>query len=67
MKFTYNILPRPASLGGGWRLYLLEDNVEMGGGVFPPAEGIEGTKEALKAAFEDAEAEAQAWLNSSKT
>lgn len=35
MQFNYEILPRPVELGGGWRLRLLEDDVEMGGGVFP--------------------------------
>jgi hypothetical protein len=34
---TYQIEPRPAELGGGWNLKLLENGQEMGGGVFPPA------------------------------
>ncbi len=34
MKRTYEIHPRPANLGGGWKLTLLEDGVEAGGGVF---------------------------------
>ncbi|MFM0515394.1 hypothetical protein [Paraburkholderia sp. RL17-373-BIF-A] len=33
--YSYEIKPRPASLGGGWRLLLLEDGTEVGGGVFP--------------------------------
>lgn len=33
--YGYEINPRPAHLGGGWRLRLLEDDVEVGGGVFP--------------------------------
>ena len=64
MPFSYEITPRPVELGGGWRLRLLEDGVEMGGGVFPPVEGIEDAKEALQAAFDDAEGEAYAWLDS---
>lgn len=32
---TFEITPRPASLGGGWKLTLLEHGVEAGGGVFP--------------------------------
>lgn len=33
--YTYEIIARPADLGGGWRLRLLENGEEMGGGVFP--------------------------------
>ena len=39
MKHSYEINPRPVELGGGWQLRLLEDDKEMGGGVFPVAEG----------------------------
>lgn len=35
MKHSYQIEPRPPELGGGWRLQLLEDEEEVGGGVFP--------------------------------
>jgi len=35
MEYSYEITPRPAELGGGWRLRLLQDGEEMGGGVFP--------------------------------
>lgn len=39
MSFSYEITPRPNELGGGWRLQLLEDGAEVGGGAFPvPAE-----------------------------
>jgi hypothetical protein len=31
----YEIIPRPAALGGGWNLTLLENGQEAGGGVFP--------------------------------
>jgi len=31
----YEIDPRPAELGGGWKLRLLEGGEEVGGGVFP--------------------------------
>lgn len=51
MKYSYEINPHPAELGGGWRLRLIED-------------GHETTKEALQAAFEDAEATAYGWLDS---
>lgn len=64
MNYSYEINPRPDNLGGGWRLRLLEDGVEVGGGVFPPVEGIEDAKEALQAAWEDAENEAYDWLDS---
>lgn len=34
-SYSYEIEPRPANLGGGWRLRLLEGGTEVGGGVFP--------------------------------
>lgn len=34
----YVITPRSADLGGGWKLVLLEDGEEAGGGVFPVPE-----------------------------
>lgn len=34
----YEITPRSADLGGGWKLVLLEDGEEAGGGVFPVPE-----------------------------
>lgn len=61
MEFSYEITPRPDALGGGWKLRLLENGEEMGGGVFPS--GIGDAKEALQSAFEDAEAEAYTWLD----
>ena len=44
MKFSYEITPRPDNLGGGWRLRLLEDDEEVGGGVFlvEPADPHQG-------------------------
>lgn len=33
-NYSYDIEPRPAHLGGGWRVRFLEDGTEMGGGVF---------------------------------
>jgi hypothetical protein len=61
MQFSYEITPRQVELGGGWRLRLLEDGLEVGGGVFPP-EG-EG-EDALRDAYCDAECEAYLWLDS---
>lgn len=63
MPFSYEITPRQVELGGGWRLRLLEDGQEVGGGVFPPVEDIEDATEALQAAHDDAEAEAYEWLD----
>ena len=31
----YDVEPRPAGLGGGWQLRLIEDGEDAGGGVFP--------------------------------
>ena len=64
MTYSYEITPRPDELGGGWRLRLLEDGVEVGGGVFPPDDASETPKDALQAAFDDAGSEAYAWLDS---
>ncbi len=58
-QYSYQIDPRPADLGGGWRLRLLEEGEEVGGGVFPASE--DETSKA--AAYEDALAEATAWLS----
>lgn len=33
--YTYEIISRHTDLGSGWRLRLLEDGQEIGGGVFP--------------------------------
>lgn len=35
MKYSYEVIPRPMELGGGWRLRMLENGEEVGGGVFP--------------------------------
>jgi hypothetical protein len=64
MQFSYEILPRPVDLGGGWRLRLLEDGQEVGGGVFPPTDEFDDPQEALRAAYDDADWEARVWLES---
>jgi hypothetical protein len=35
MPYEYEILPRAAAVGGGWRLRLLDSGEEVGGGIFP--------------------------------
>ena len=35
MRYAYEIVPRPAELGGGWNLRLLEAGQEVGGSIFP--------------------------------
>ena len=65
MSNTYEIILRPVALGGGWRLRLLENGVEVGGGLFPPVvDAFDDPAQALQAAFLDAEGEAYDWLNS---
>jgi hypothetical protein len=65
MQFSYEITPRTVELGGGWRLRLLEDGVEVGGGIFPPNNASELSMEnRLQAAYDDAKREAYAWLDS---
>ena len=67
-EHSYQIDPRPLELGGGWRLRLIEDGEEVGGGVFPlseyATEDEDNAEEAAKLAYEDALAEASAWLAS---
>ena len=58
VKYGFEIVPRPADIGGGWRMRLIEDGEEVGGGVFPLAEYT-----TAEAAYEDALGEAEAWLN----
>lgn len=63
-EYSYQIDSRPAELGGGWRLRLLEVGEEVGGGIFPPEEGIEDAEEALSNSYSDALDEGEAWLSS---
>jgi hypothetical protein len=67
MNYSYEILPRPVELGSGWRLRLLENGVEVGGGVFPPSEFANHEVDALKLAYFDAEDVAYDWLDSRDT
>jgi hypothetical protein len=61
----YRIDPRPAELGGGWHLHLYDGLEEMGGGVFPPVEGMEeDPEEANLSAYNDAVAEGEDWISS---
>lgn len=34
-RYSYEITAQPTELGGGWRLQLLQDVEEVGGGEFP--------------------------------
>lgn len=60
MVYSFEITPRPADLGGGWRLRLLENGEEVGGGVFPAAPADPNQ---MAEAYADAESEAYAWLD----
>lgn len=63
-RLRYEIEPRPAALGGGWRLHLIAENpetgaeIEAGGGVFPDATELEYDDDPHTAAIEAG----QAWL-----
>lgn len=57
--YTYEITERPSDVGGGWRLKLLHDGVEVGGAIHPAADiehHIDGYNDLLD--------EAHAWLES---
>jgi hypothetical protein len=66
MAYSYEIEPRPSDLGGGCKLRLIEDGIEVGGGVFLPDEDLieEDPELAEQTAYDDALAEASAWLAS---
>ena len=57
MRYSYEI----DRSEGGWRLRLLEDGEEVGGGWFPddPADELES-----ESSYSDAHREASAWLDS---
>jgi hypothetical protein len=57
IDYTYTITARLPELGGGWRLRLLVDGIEDGGGVFPFEYDTEG-------AYDEAEGVAEEWLAS---
>jgi hypothetical protein len=58
--YSYEIDKRPEELGGGYHLRLFEDGLEVGGGVFPPADDTEAAE--LDAHME-ANDEGQYWLS----
>jgi hypothetical protein len=62
IRYRYEIHPRPAELGGGWRLRRLEDDEEVGGGVFPP-ERLKD-EQANREAYSDALQEGESGLAS---
>lgn len=61
MNRSYEVAPRPAALGGGWKLTLIEDGEEMGGGVFPPVPNPEEPE--FDEAYQDALDEGESWAN----
>ena len=67
-EHSYQIDPRPLELGGGWRLRLIENGEEVGGGVFPLAEHMAEADGdlvmALDLAHAAAEQVAREWLDS---
>ena len=66
--YRYEIEARDSALGGGWRLRLLEDGEEVGGGVFPLADYLADADGdlvlALDLAHADASGVARDWLES---
>ena len=63
--YSYEIEPHPFELGGGWRLRLIENGVEVGGGVFLPIGDMEeegSANLAAEMAYGDAPSEASIWL-----
>jgi hypothetical protein len=52
----YELEPYPVALGGGWRLRLIKNDQEVGGGVFSLDPDIETARR-------DAMEEGEAWLS----
>ncbi len=61
---SYEIDQRRAEVGGGWRLRLIEDGQEVGGGVFPVDPNADDQEQELSDCHADALGEAEAWLSS---
>jgi hypothetical protein len=62
--YRYEIDKRPAELGGGWRLRLIEGGEEVGGGVFPLNPDEPDIEKAKSDSYDEAIDEGQAWLAS---
>ena len=60
----FEISPRPPEAGGGWRLQLFLNDLEVGGGVYPPDENFLDQQLATDAAHEYAYEEGAAWVES---
>lgn len=60
VDYTFNITERPAELGGGWRLRLYENGMEVGGGVF---EAVLDMASDVDVAYLEALQEAATWCN----
>jgi hypothetical protein len=56
-SFSYEITPRAAHVGGGWRLQLFEGAFEVGGGVYSASGDVSSDD-----AYQDALSDADAWL-----
>lgn len=61
ISYSYRIERRPGRVGGGWRLQLLENGVEVDARVFP---ALTGDRSAAKRAYVDALGYARQWLAS---
>ena len=57
---TFVIKPRAAELGGGWKLCLLSDGVDAGGGVFPHEKCSD--PEAVQDAYDEALEQGEDWV-----
>lgn len=63
-RLRYEIEPRPAAVGGGWRLHLIAEDpetgaeIETGGGVFPDVTELDDGDDPYTAAMEAG----QTWL-----
>lgn len=63
-SYSYRVDRRPARVGGGWFLQLLQNGVEVGAQVFP-ADG--SNRDLQRRAYVDALTAAKAWLAAHRT
>lgn len=55
---SFEVTERPSDLGGGWKLVLFENDLEVGGGIFPHEDYVGALEQAAAFLVENLTAEA---------
>lgn len=64
VPYSYEVEPRAPHLGGGWRLRLFQNGVEVTSAVYPIDRDVSDRQTALDAARADALRDGEAWIRS---